>query len=150
MELNKIKDFQLSGDDSQTVMRAGQLGLVAQIDPPLALKWAKSASSQIVSVWAQLNIAAAMSRNDKPAARQLIKNCYQELSNCDRSDQVLSNYAYPPSVVGAAGLRLVEIVDPELLRESIECVVECVISPQQSKLNNATDNVFWTITGIAR
>ncbi len=149
-KLRQIEKFNFEGKLHQAVVGSSQLGLVALVDQELALQWLESAPGGIVVIWGKLNVAAAISKKDNARAVKLVKQCYLDLSHIDQSERNIDNSNFPASLVGAAGLRLVEAVDARLIPDCIEQTIAAASPLLTSGHSGARGKYFKTIAGIAR
>ncbi len=149
-QLRNIKRFSFDGNLAQAVGISSQLGLVALVDQELAFQWLESAPSEIVAVWGKLNIAAAIAKKDNAKATKMVEECYLELGRIDPSDRNQDNYNFPASLVGAAGLPIVEAVDARLIPSCIEQMIASAEPLLTSRNSSAREQYFRTIAGIAR
>lgn len=148
-KLNQVKEYSFGSQPHEQMPAASALGKVATIDCGLAMKWAELAPDDQVSVWAKLAIAPALARKDPDAARQLVKECYEQIVMLDASSRNQYNYNFSPTLLAARGLRVVEYVDASLLLECIDKTIGTIDSLESSRMNSAKDHIFYTIAAIA-
>lgn len=149
-ELNKVERFEYGDQMYLQVMNSVSLGLIAMLDLEKATKWADEIPEPAVKIWVHLLIAPTLAKTDKPAAIKLVKDCYRELNELDRSDQIPVNYGYPPSLLSGLGLKIVAHLAPELLPQYIDQTIELSKMHVGSKSNSAQNQQFNSIVCVAR
>ena len=149
-QLAQIDRYPFDRLPHEYMQQAADLGLVAYIDPQVALKFAKGAPNGHAKCYAWLSIAPALSIEDPDAARKLIVDCYDQVANLPQGDQVNQNYNHPPAIVAASGLPIVEFVAPDLLPDCIKATVAAAGPMKDGNLADAEANLFETIAAIAR
>jgi hypothetical protein len=148
--LQNAAKFDFGSAPHEYMSAAAQLGGVALFDPQLALKWAEQAPDPGAKIWAWLVIAPAIAKHDQAKANVMVRRCYKQISELDQSSTVMRNYNNPPARLASAGLRLVEMVNPELLDECIAITIELMQPLESSRVGSSKEHLLGSIACIAR
>ena len=149
-QLHRSKSYSF-GDHPyyQVTVAASSLGLVATIDCELALKWAEQAPAESVKILSKLAIAPSLNRKNPAAARQMIKECYDQILTLDDSNQNRYNHFYSPTMIATRGLQVVKFVDPSLLPVCIDKTILTIKPLDSTHSYPSKDQVFHAVAAIA-
>ena len=147
--LSRAEGYNFGKQAHEQLGAVSSLGSVAIVDHQVALKWAESAPSEHLKVWAKLTIAPALAKADREAARRLIADCYDEILELDSSSRNIINYNFSPAMIAARGLPLAASVDPQLLGKCIETTMAAITNLEASNSGSAKEHMFQAIAAIA-
>ncbi|MCA9127771.1 MAG: hypothetical protein KDB22_11825 [Planctomycetales bacterium] len=123
-KLAQAKRYNFGAQTYERIMGASQLGLVAQLDIELALKWADQAPDEMTRIWAKLTIVPAIAKLDPQAARKLAKECYEEMKVISsKNSNELIQLAASPACVAGLGLFIVQPTCPEQVDQCVEITI---------------------------
>ena len=148
-QLQQIKTFSFGDQLNDHIDAAGRLGLVATVDCDLALKWAEQAPVEHVKIWSKLAIVPSLNKTNPAAARQMIKECYDQILTLDDSNQNRYNYNCSPTLIATRGLQVVGFVDPSLLPVCIDKTILTIKPLDSTHSYPSKDQVFHAVAAIA-
>ena len=148
-QLRQIKTFSFGDQPHDQISGASTLGLIATIDCELALKWAEQAPAEHVKIWSKLAIAPSLNRKNPAAARQMIRECYDQILTLDDSNRNRYNYNSSPTTIATQGLQVVKFVDPSLLPTCIDKTILTIKPLDSTHSFPSKDQVFHAIAAIA-
>ncbi|MDB2687438.1 hypothetical protein N9Y42_09525, partial [Mariniblastus sp.] len=148
-QLRGIKSYSFGDQPHDQISAASTLGLIATIDCELALKWAEQAPAEHVKIWSKLAIAPSLNRKNPAAARQMIRECYDQILTLDDSNRNRYNYNSSPMTIATQGLQVVKFVDPSLLPTSIDKTILTIKPLNSAHSYPSKDQVFYAVAAIA-
>jgi hypothetical protein len=150
-EIQQAIGFELRGNEIQQMQLTNSLGQLAGFNRELALRIREQMADDTLQFWADTIIAVELSAREPAESRQRIREAYLRLKTIRyQGDQDILAYNYPLPLLGAVGLRAVELVAPEDLPVAIKTVMEVAPELLTSTLADARANYFELVAAVAR